>query len=118
MLELENLYYKAFLLPHRHDGVLPHHMSIIGWKYVKRITRPKVCAPFYINQNIGKGTPVYAIADGTITCKQAFRTYSGVKYLTSYGNYIEFKSLTGGYTEMEYVLIRHLLSKGFFDNRR
>ena len=37
-------------------------------------------------------TPVYAIANGKVTYKQAYRTYGGVKYLTSYGNYIEFVS--------------------------
>lgn len=51
-----------------------------------------------INIGVSLGTPVYAIADGTITFKQAYRTYGGVKYLTSYGNFIEFKSSSGGYT--------------------
>ena len=52
-----------------------------------------------INRNVYVGAPVYAIADGTIVCKQAYRTYSsGRKYLTSYGNYIEFTSDRNGYT--------------------
>lgn len=51
-----------------------------------------------INRNVSIGTPVYAISDGEITCKQAYRTYSGLQYLTSYGNYIEFRSNDGIYT--------------------
>ena len=51
-----------------------------------------------INRNVSYNTPVYAIADGTVTYKQAYRVYNGVKYLTSYGNFIEFKSSSGGYT--------------------
>lgn len=51
-----------------------------------------------INRNVSTATPVYAIADGTVTYKQAYRTYNGVKYLTSYGNYIQFKSSNGEYT--------------------
>lgn len=43
-------------------------------------------------------TPVYAIADGTVTYKQAYRIYNGVKKLTSYGNFIEFQSSDGIYT--------------------
>ncbi len=46
-----------------------------------------------INRNVSTKTPVYAIADGKATYKQA--TTKG--YLTSYGNFIEFKSSTGGY---------------------
>ena len=45
-----------------------------------------------INRNVTSSTPVYAIANGKVTYKQAYRTYGGVKYLTSYGNYIEFVS--------------------------
>lgn len=51
-----------------------------------------------INRNVSYNTPVYAIADGTVTYKQAYRTYNGIKYLTSYGNFIEFKASSGGYT--------------------
>ena len=51
-----------------------------------------------INRNVSYNTPVYAIADGTVTYKQAYRVYNGVKYLASYGNFIEFKSSSGGYT--------------------
>lgn len=51
-----------------------------------------------INRNVSTRTPVYAIADGTVTYKQAYRVYSGTKYLTSYGNFIEFKSSSGGYS--------------------
>lgn len=51
-----------------------------------------------INIGVSTSTPVYAIADGTIVCKQAFRTISGTKKLTSYGNYIQFTSSDGKYT--------------------
>jgi murein DD-endopeptidase MepM/ murein hydrolase activator NlpD len=44
---------------------------------------------------VAKGTPVYAIADGTVTYQQRYRTYNGVKYLTSYGNLIHFTSTDG-----------------------
>lgn len=50
-----------------------------------------------INRGIYYGMPVYAIADGVVTYKQAYRSYSGTKYLTSYGNYIEFRSNDGVY---------------------
>ncbi len=50
-----------------------------------------------INRNVSKSTPVYAITDGTVTYKQAYRVYGGVKKLTSYGNYIEFTSSNGVY---------------------
>lgn len=51
-----------------------------------------------INRNVSTSTPVYAVTDGTVTYKQAYRVYGGVKKLTSYGNYIEFKSSNGVYT--------------------
>ena len=51
-----------------------------------------------INQKVSTSTPVYAIADGTVTYKQAYTTVNGKKYLTSYGNYVEFKSSDGVYT--------------------
>lgn len=51
-----------------------------------------------INRNVSSSTPVYAIADGVVTYKQAYRTYNGIKYLTSYGNFIEFRSSQNGYT--------------------
>lgn len=51
-----------------------------------------------INVNVTSSTPVYAIADGTVTYKQAYKIYGGVKYLTSYGNYIEFTSEDKVYT--------------------
>ena len=51
-----------------------------------------------INRNVSKGTEVYAIADGKVTFKQAYRTYNGVNKLTSYGNFIEFTSADGVYT--------------------
>lgn len=50
-----------------------------------------------INRGVSTATPVYAIADGTVTYKQAYRIYSGVKKLTSYGNFIEFTSSNGIY---------------------
>ncbi len=49
-----------------------------------------------INRGVSSATPVYAIADGTVTYKQAYRVYNGVKKLTSYGNFIEFTN--GTYT--------------------
>lgn len=51
-----------------------------------------------INRGVSTGTKVYAIADGTVTYKQAYRVYNGVEYLTSYGNYITFTSADGTYT--------------------
>ncbi len=51
-----------------------------------------------INRGVSTATPVYAIADGTVTYKQAYRTYRGVKKLTSYGNFIEFRSSDRVYT--------------------
>lgn len=51
-----------------------------------------------INIGVSTSTPVYAIADGTIVCKQAYQTLSGMKKLTSYGNYIQFTSADGKYT--------------------
>lgn len=51
-----------------------------------------------INKGISLNTPVYAIADGTVTYKQAYRIYNSVKKLTSYGNFIEFQSSSGEYT--------------------
>ena len=51
-----------------------------------------------INVNVSSSTPVYAIADGTVTYMQAYRIYNGVKYLTSYGNHIELKSTDGIYS--------------------
>ncbi|MBU5478549.1 M23 family metallopeptidase [Eubacterium sp. MSJ-13] len=51
-----------------------------------------------INIGVSLGTPVYAISDGVVTYKQAYRTFAGIKYLTSYGNFIEFKSSYARYT--------------------
>lgn len=51
-----------------------------------------------INRGVSTATPVYAIADGTVTYKQAYRTYNGTKKLSSYGNFIEFRSSNGAYT--------------------
>lgn len=46
-----------------------------------------------INRGVAQGTPVYAIADGTVTFRQAYTWYNNsVQKLTSYGNYIEFQS--------------------------
>lgn len=47
-----------------------------------------------INRNVSTKTPVYAIADGTATYKQAARN----GYLTSYGNFIDFKSANGKFS--------------------
>lgn len=46
-------------------------------------------------QGVPVGTPVYAIADGTITCQQKYAYKSGAKYLVSYGNVIYFTSSDG-----------------------
>lgn len=51
-----------------------------------------------INRNVSTSTPVYAIADGTVTYKQAYTVVNGVRYLTSYGNFIEFTSSDKVYT--------------------
>ena len=51
-----------------------------------------------INRNVSKSTPVYAIADGTVTLRQAYTVVNGKQYLTSYGNFAEFKSADGVYT--------------------
>ena len=50
-----------------------------------------------INRGVAQGTPVYAIADGTVTFKQAYRVYHGVQKLTSYGNFIDFQSADKSY---------------------
>ena len=41
------------------------------------------------------GTPVYAIADGTVQYRQSYRTDSSGKYLSSYGNSIKLTSSDG-----------------------
>ena len=46
-------------------------------------------------QGVPAGTPVYAIADGTITCQQKYAFKNGAKYLVSYGNVIYFTSSDG-----------------------
>ena len=69
-----------------------------GAKFNRKTNDGKWYGYHDINRGVYRGTPVYAIADGTIRCKQAYRTFSGVKNLTSYGNYIEFTSDSGGYT--------------------
>ena len=46
-------------------------------------------------QNVPVGTPVYAIADGTINCQQKYTVRNGKKYLVSYGNVIYFTSNDG-----------------------
>lgn len=51
-----------------------------------------------INRGVSASTPVYAVCDGTVTYKQAYTVYSGVKKLTSYGNFIEFTSSNRVYT--------------------
>ena len=46
-------------------------------------------------QGMPVGTPVYAIADGTINCQQKFTYKNGTRYLVSYGNVIYFTSSDG-----------------------
>lgn len=46
-------------------------------------------------QNVPQGTPVYAIADGIITCQQKYEVIGGVKKLVSYGNVIDLTSSDG-----------------------
>jgi len=47
---------------------------------------------------VGTNTKVYAIADGTISCQQAYTVFNGTKKLTSYGNNIRFTSSNGKVT--------------------
>lgn len=51
-----------------------------------------------INVNVSTSTPVYAIADGTVSFRQAYTPVNGVNYLTSYGNHIVFTSADGTWT--------------------
>lgn len=69
-----------------------------GCKFNRKTTDGSWYGYHDINRNVSTSTPVYAIADGTVTYKQAYRKYSGVKKLTSYGNYINFTSSDGVYT--------------------
>ncbi len=48
-----------------------------------------------INRGVKIGTPVYAVADGTVTFKQAYTVFGSVQKLTSYGNFIELKTTNG-----------------------
>ena len=45
-----------------------------------------------ININVSTSTPVYAIADGTVTYEQKYITSGGKQYLVSYGNIVQFTS--------------------------
>lgn len=82
----------------RGNGQSLHSPVPSGSKFSKKTADGNWYGYHDINRNIVIGTPVYAIADGTITCKQAYRTYRGVNKLTSYGNYIEFQSSDGNYS--------------------
>lgn len=64
-----------------------------------------------INRGVSASTPVYAVCDGTVTYKQAYTVYSGVKKLTSYGNFIEFTSSNRVYTAKYCHLSRFVGSK-------
>jgi len=55
---------------------------------------------------VANGTPIYAIANGTLSFQQAYTTISGTKYLTSYGNNIRFTSTDGSTT----AIYAHLAS--------
>lgn len=57
------------------------------------------------------GTPVYAIAAGTIECWQAYTVINGEKKLTSYGNHIRFTSTDGTVTVT--AIYAHL--NGFYE---
>ena len=46
-------------------------------------------------QGMPVGTPVYAIANGTINCQQKYTYKNGTRYLVSYGNVIYFTSSDG-----------------------
>ena len=46
------------------------------------------------------GTPLYAISDGTIICRQAYTIIDGKQTLTSYGNHIRFTSSDGKLTAL------------------
>lgn len=69
-----------------------------GAKFNKKTADGRWYGYHDINRRISINTPVYAIADGTVTYKQAYTNYKGgVKKLTSYGNFIEFTSFNGVY---------------------
>ena len=46
------------------------------------------------------GTPVYVVADGTISCRQVYTVINGIDTLTSYGNHIRFTSDDGNLTAL------------------
>lgn len=79
------------------DGVL-HSPVPSGCKFNRKTNDGGWYGYHDINRGVSSTTPVYAIADGTVTYKQAYRIYNGVKKLTSYGNFIEFQSSDGIYT--------------------
>lgn len=49
---------------------------------------------------VASGTPVYAIADGTVSYQQAYTVIGGVKKLTSYGNNVRFTASDGRATSV------------------
>lgn len=61
---------------------------------------------YYCDYKTGGSKPVYAPADGVAVYKQAYRVRNGKKVLSSYGNYIEFKSSDNVYA----VKLCHLSS--------
>lgn len=68
-------------------------------KFTRKSTDGKWYGYHDININVSSSTPVYALANGTVEYRQAYRTNSsGKQYLTSYGNFINFKSADNVYS--------------------
>ena len=66
-----------------------------GCKFTKKTSDGGWFGFHDINRGVTIGTPVYAVADGTATFKQAYTVFGGVQKLTSYGNFIELKTTNG-----------------------
>lgn len=66
--------------------------------YVTRTDSSSTTDGQYCDYYAPMNTPVYAPCDGYATFKQAYTVIDGVRTLTSYANFIEFRSATGGYT--------------------
>lgn len=80
------------------SGSTLHSPVPSGCKFNRKTTDNGWYGYHDINRGVSSATPVYAVADGTVIYKQAYRVYNGVKKLTSYGNFIEFQSSDKYYT--------------------